>query len=275
MVEPVGKLSLTSGRGPVKGSAAARKRSVGADSGLIEPIKKTRLAEEIADRIRVLILDGTFPPGRPLPGERSLAERFGVSRGSIRDAFHTLETIGLLVTRHGQGTFPQELDVGRLVAPLASVLSYRNDLQDELMDVRRMFEPAVARVAATRMTDEDLADLQRILDAQRQKLKTGRSAIVEDTAFHQVLARATRNRVVVSIMATLNDLLVESRKLTLKQKGRPGRSILGHEAVVAALRRRDPNAAEEAMREHINQIAEILQQTSTPVPHGRAPAPSA
>ena len=74
-----------------------------------------------------------------------------VSRGSIRDAFRTLETIGLLVTRHGQGTFPQELDVDRLVAPLASILRYRHDLQDELLDVRRMFEPAVARVAAARV----------------------------------------------------------------------------------------------------------------------------
>jgi GntR family transcriptional repressor for pyruvate dehydrogenase complex len=248
--------------------AASRPRSAGPDSRLIEPIKKTRVAEEIADRIRVLILDGTFPPGRPLPGERSLAARFGVSRGSIRDAFRTLETIGLLVTRHGQGTFPQELDVDRLVAPLASVLSYRHDLQDELLDVRRMFEPAVARVAATRVTDEDLADLQRILDAQRKKLKTGRSPIVEDTAFHHVLARATRNRVVVSIMATLNDLLVESRKLTLKQKGRPGRSILGHEAVVAALRHRDAAAAAEAMRAHIDQIAEIVQHATTASSHG-------
>jgi GntR family transcriptional repressor for pyruvate dehydrogenase complex len=265
VVEPVGKLSLTSGRRGVKREAARGRRS---DSSLIGPIKKTRLAEEIADRIRVLILDGTFPPGRPLPGERSLAERFGVSRGSIRDAFRTLETIGLLVTRHGQGTFPQELDVDRLVAPLASILSYRNDLQDELMDVRRMFEPAVARVAATRVTDEDLADLQRILDAQRRKLKTGRSAIAEDTAFHGVLARATRNRVVVNIMATLNDLLVESRKLTLKQKGRPLRSLMGHEAVVTALRRRDANAAAEAMREHINQIADILQHAPSPVSHG-------
>ena len=221
------------------------------------------------------MLDGTFPPGRPLPGERSLAERFGVSRGSIRDAFRTLETIGLLVTRHGQGTFPKELDVDRLVAPLASVLSYRNDLQDELMDVRRMFEPAVARVAATRVSDEDLAELQRILDAQRRKLKTGRSAIAEDTAFHQVLARATGNRVIVSIMNTLNDLLVESRKLTLRQKGRPVRSIVGHEAVVAALRRRDPQAAAEAMRQHINQIADILAEPAPSAPHGRAPTPSA
>jgi GntR family transcriptional repressor for pyruvate dehydrogenase complex len=267
VVEPVRRVSLTSARRGVKRPTASRRRSAGPASGLIEPIRKTRVAEEIADRIRVLILDGTFPAGQPLPAERALAERFGVSRGSIRDAFRTLETIGLLVTRHGQGTFPQELDVERLVAPLASVLSYRPDLQDELMDVRRMFEPAVARVAATRVTDEDLAALQRILEAQRRKLKTGRSAIVEDTAFHEILARATRNRVIVSIMATLNNLLVESRKLTLKQKGRPDRSIMGHEAVVAALRQRDGDAAAAAMRKHIDQIADLFQHTPS-VPHG-------
>jgi GntR family transcriptional repressor for pyruvate dehydrogenase complex len=186
-----------------------------------------------------------------------------------------LETIGLLVTRHGQGTFPQELDVDRLVAPLASILSYRHDLEDELLDVRRMFEPAVARVAAARVTDAVLEQLQRILDAQRKKLKTGRSAIAEDTAFHEAIARATRNRVVVSIMATLNDLLVESRKLTLKQRGRPRRSIQGHEAVVAALRRHDATGAAEAMRAHINQIAEILRHTSTSSPHGSASSPPA
>jgi DNA-binding FadR family transcriptional regulator len=234
---------------------------------LISPIKKTRVAEEVADRIRVLMLDGTFQPGQPLPSERHLAERFGVSRGSIRDALRTLETIGLLETRHGQGTFPLELSVDRLVAPLASVMAYRADLQEELLDVRRMFEPAVARAAAVRATEEDLADLERILETQRQKLKTGQSAITEDTAFHAVLARATRNRVVMSIMATLNDLLVESRTHSLQQKGRPARSIDGHEAVIGALRRHDPDGAAQAMSTHINQIADLQvsrKETASP-----------
>lgn len=180
-----------------------------------------------------------------------------MSRGSIRDALRTLETIGLLETRHGQGTFPHELSVDRLVAPLASVMAYRADLQDELLDVRRMFEPAVARVAALRATEEDLADLQRIVETQRQKLKVSQSAITEDTAFHAVLARATRNRVIMSIMATLNDLLVESRTHSLEQKGRPARSVDGHEAVIAALRRRDAEGASQAMYTHIDQIADF------------------
>jgi len=260
VVRPVGSGSLTLAPRRVKRAASAR----ALPGGLIRPIKKTRIAEEIADRIRVLILDGTLPPDRPLPGERLLAARFGVSRGSVRDAFRLLETIGLLETRHGQGTFPRELDVDRLVAPLASILTYRRDLQDELLDVRRMFEPAVARVAAARASDEDLADLQRILNTQRRKLAAGGSAIVEDTAFHAVLARATRNRVVMRIMETLNNLLIESRKLTLKQKGRPERSIQGHEAVVAALRRRDADAASLAMLMHIEQIADLMRHAVEP-----------
>jgi GntR family transcriptional repressor for pyruvate dehydrogenase complex len=262
VIEPVDNKTIPPARNAVKRFA----QPSGDQSRLITPIKKTRIAEEVADRIRELMLDGTFPAGDPLPSERHLAERFGVSRGSIRDALRTLETIGLVETRHGQGTFPLELSVDRLVAPLASVMSYRADLQDELLDVRRMFEPAVARVAALRATDEDMADLQRILDAQRQKLKMGQSAISEDTAFHAILARATRNRVIMSIMATLNDLLVESRTNSLLQKGRPVRSMDGHEAVVAALRRRDAEGASQAMYNHIDQIAD-LQLDAKKSPH--------
>jgi GntR family transcriptional regulator, transcriptional repressor for pyruvate dehydrogenase complex len=264
VVQPVKGSSLAPFPGSVKSPTERRraeKRPPLTPTGSIKrivPIKKTRVAEEIADRVRELILDGTFQPGRALPSERVLAERFHVSRGSIRDGFRILEMFGLLETRHGQGTFPHELTLDRLVTPLASVLTYRRDLQEELMDVRRMFEPAVARVAATRVTDADLQNLKRILEAQRRQIKAGRSAIREDTAFHAALARATRNHIVERIMETLNDLLVESRKLTLKQQGRPERSIRGHEAVVAALSRRDADAAARAMHEHIDQIAELL-----------------
>jgi GntR family transcriptional repressor for pyruvate dehydrogenase complex len=254
---------VTSPARPVKPSADAGPRA-GRAVARLEPIKKTRIPEAIADRIRALILDATFTPDRPLPSERVLARRFGVSRGSVRDAFRILETLGLLETRHGQGTFPRELSVDRLVTPLTSVVTYRRDLQDELMGVRRMFEPAVAREAAVRATPEDLAALEAVLEAQRRKLKTGQSAFLEDTALHAALARATHNRVVVHIMATLNGLLAGSRKLTLQQKGRPQRSLEGHQAIVAALRRHDPDAAAAAMHRHIDQIADLLQHTPPP-----------
>jgi GntR family transcriptional regulator, transcriptional repressor for pyruvate dehydrogenase complex len=260
VIEPLKEEKVASSAQPVKDFAEAS----GDGPRLIEPIKKTRVAEEVADRIRTLILDGTFPQGKPLPPERVLTGQFGVSRGSIRDALRMLETIGLLETRHGRGTFPLELTVDRLVAPLATMITYQQDLQDELIDVRRMFEPAVARAAATRVTEEDLADLQRIIDTQRRKLKAGQSAMVEDTAFHAALARSTRNRVVVSLMATLNDLLVESRTLSMRQDGRLAKSIEGHESVVAALRRRDADGAARAMHDHIDQIAKLQPPSREP-----------
>ena len=246
MVGPVRSNSLTSHRTAVNGSK------------LIAPLKKIRISEEIADRIRRGLLDRTFPADRPLPSERVLAQRFGVSRGSVRDAFRTLEVMGLVEMRHGQGTFPRELSIDRVVTPLASVITHQRDLQDELMDARRMFEPAVARAAADRATAEDVAELGHIIAVQRGKLKSGQNAIDEDTAFHAVLARATRNRVVVRIMQTLNDLLVESRRQTLRQKGRPEISLAGHEKIVAAIKRRDHDAAAAAMRRHIDQIASLF-----------------
>ena len=242
--------------------AARARRPNAREAKLIEPIRKTRIHEEIADRIRQLILDGTYPPERPLPSERVLAGRLGVSRGSVRDALRTLEVLGLLEPRHGQGTFPRELSVDRLVTPLASVLTNRRDLEGELMDVRRMFEPAVARVAAARINDVDLAGLRGILDAQRRKVRSKQSALVEDTAFHAALARATHNTVVVRIMETLNDLLTESRTRALKQTSRPERSLKGHEAVVDALTRHDGEGAASAMHAHIDEIAQILDRTS-------------
>lgn len=249
--------------GPIAVKTRRGPRSA-AESPLIAPIRKTRVHEEIADRIRELILGRLLPPGQPLPSERVLARRFGVSRGSVRDALRTLEIVGLVEMRHGQGAFPRELSVDRLVTPMASVLTYQRDLQDELMDVRRMFEPAVARVAAARATADDMTVLKRLLEQHRRKVAAGQSAIVEDTAFHAALARATHNRVAVRLMETLNGLLVESRKLTLRQKGRPERSLRGHKAIVTAVGRRDPDAAERAMHSHIDQIAELLRTAAGP-----------
>ena len=245
--------------GPVRSrnSLTSRAERVKA-ARLIAPLKKTRIPEEIADRIRRGLLHGAFPRGRALPSERVLAQRFGVSRGSVRDAFRILEVMGLLEMRHGQGTFPLELSVDRIVTPLASVITHQRERQDELMDVRRMFEPAVARAAADRRSDADIEELARVLASQRRKLNSGQNAIAEDTAFHAVLARATRNHVVVRIMETLNDLLVESRKLTLRQRGRPEVSLAGHEQIVEAIRQRDPDGAAAAMRHHIDQIADLL-----------------
>jgi GntR family transcriptional repressor for pyruvate dehydrogenase complex len=225
----------------------------------LESIKRTRLPEEIANQLRKLIVDGTFKPKQPLPSERALAEHLGVSRSSVRDGIRRLEVVGLLETRHGQGTFLQELSVDHVVTPLASVLTFHRARHDDLMDVRRMFEPAVARAAASRATEEEFDEIERILTEQRRKARAGEATLIEDAAFHAALARATHNPVVVRMMEILNDLLVESDTRTLQSRGRQFRSLRGHHAVIEALRRRDADGAALAMRDHIDQIDALLK----------------
>ena len=122
-----------------------------------------------------------------------------------------------------------------------------------------MFEPAVARVAAARVTDEDLADLQRILDTQRRKLKAGGSAIVEDTAFHAVLARATRNRVVMQHHGDAERSAGRVAQADAEAEG-PARALdsraRGGRRGAAAARRRRRRATRCAT--HIDQIADLL-----------------
>ena len=258
--------SLSPLKRPVKNVKNARRAAPSPDpqpkaelAGL-EPIKRTRIPDEIANRIRALIVGGSFKPDAPLPSERVLAKRMRVSRSSVRDAIRRLEVVGLLETRHGQGSFLHELSVDNLVTPMASVMTFNRARQDDLMDVRRVFEPAVAGMAATRATAPELDEIDQILAEQRRRARAGQPTIGEDTAFHGALARATHNPVIVGIMETLNDLLVESRQRTLERRGRPLRSLRGHEAVVVALRRRDPGGAALAMRDHIDQIAALLDR---------------
>jgi len=226
----------------------------------LEPIKRTRIPDEIANRLRALIVDGSFKKEEALPSERALAKHMHVSRSSVRDAIRRLEVIGLLETRHGQGTFLHELSVDNVVTPMASVLTFNRARQEDLMDVRRVFEPAVARMAATRATDEELDAIDRILDEQRRKVRASEPTIGEDSAFHAALAQATHNPVIVGIMETLNDLLIESRQRSLERRGRSLQSLRGHESVAAALRRHDAEGAAVAMHDHIDQISRLLGQ---------------
>jgi GntR family transcriptional repressor for pyruvate dehydrogenase complex len=236
----------------------------------LEPVRRSRVYEEVAHRIRRLIADGHLRPGDKLPPERELASLLGVSRTSVRDAIRTLEVAGLLEPRQGEGTVVRELSHERLVAPLASALLTHRELLADLIAVRKMIEPAIAREAARRATPEELAALEAILARQAARIEAGGLAIEEDSAFHDAIARAARNQVVLKVIDVLMDLLREGRERSLQVRGRPQRSLRGHRQILEALRRRDPEAAERAMLAHLEQIEEMLLSDRAPVAPGAA-----
>jgi GntR family transcriptional repressor for pyruvate dehydrogenase complex len=223
-------------------------------------VRTNRRYEQVAEQIQHLIARGVLKPGDRLPGERDLAVKFGVGRGSIRDAIRTLEIMGVVEPRHGHGTVVRELSADSLVVPLATALSHKRGLVAELLDVRRMIEPSLAARAAKNATPEEVGRMEEILDRQREKMRRGEPTIEEDSEFHYAIAVAARNTVVLRVLDVLMDLLRESRTRSLQVPGRLERSIAGHRRVLRAIKRRDAEAAQSAVRQHLQEIEEIVMR---------------
>jgi len=220
-----------------------------------EAIRRSKVYEEVAKQLERLILK-KLQPGDKLPAERELAEMFGVSRSSIRDAIRSLELVGLVEPRQGAGTVVREVSAESLVNPLTTVLA-RQQIS-ELLDFRKMLEPPLAARAATHASVEEITEMEEILRRQDDKLRRGELAIEEDSEFHYNVAMASDNSVVLKVLDVLMDLLRETRERALQVEGRPQKSLAGHRRILMAIKRRDPAAAEDAMRRHIQDVEKIV-----------------
>ena len=223
-----------------------------------EAIQKTKIYEEVAAQIERLILDGSLKPGDRLPSERDLAERFDVSRSAIREAIRALELKGFVEPRPGEGTLIRNPSFDSLLNPLASLLGQKRELVAELLEVREMLEPPLAARAARHATPEDVAHLENILRRQTERVNRQELAIEEDTEFHYTISRAARNNVILKVLDMMMDVLRESRERSLQVDGRREKSLAGHRRIFNAIKRRDPEAAEIAMREHLKEIEAIV-----------------
>ena len=224
----------------------------------IEPIRRVKLYEEVAARIRDLIAAGELKPGEALPSERKLAEQFRVGRAVIREAIRQLEVTGLVESRHGGGNYVREITVEHLVAPIASVLNGMGHLREELMDARLFFEPQIARAAAARATSEDLRLLEDVIRRQEEHAANGQSGAEEDAEFHDLLARATHNTVVERVMEVIDNLLEDSQARLFRSVQRSRISLEGNRRILEAVRTHDQDAAQKAMVEHLEDIARQL-----------------
>src|SRR5256712_213293 len=120
----------------------------------VAPIKSTRIYEEIVRQVKQMIAEGRLKSGDRLPPERDLAEKFVVSRSSVREALRALESLGLVEIRAGEGTFVREVSVESLIEPLALMMVSPREAIAERSEARHLLEPRIAALAARRRTDE-------------------------------------------------------------------------------------------------------------------------
>jgi GntR family transcriptional repressor for pyruvate dehydrogenase complex len=224
----------------------------------LEPVKSVRIYEDIVRQVKALIADGRLKSGDRLPPERDLAERFRVSRTSVREALRSLQSRGLIEIRAGEGAFVCDVSVEALIEPLALVILPYREAVGELFEARRLLEPAIAAMAARRATRDELAEMERILAEQAREVSRGHTGMAQDSALHAAIAAAAHNRAIVRIVNALVDLLAQSREESLHTPGRPKRSHQDHKRILGAIRRRDEAGARRAMLDHLTAVARLV-----------------
>ena len=219
------------------------------------PVQTTKVFEHIAAQIEQQIMRGDLRSGDRLPTERELAEQFHASRTAVREAMKTLAQKGLVDMRPGRGTIVIDGTSQALSDSFGRLLRV-NQVESErsLVEVREIFEPEIAALAAARATAADIADLQLAVETMETHLIEADAFIDADNRFHQVLARATQNALILTLMDPIMVLLGEQRKHIFSVDGGPERGQLHHKLILDAVIRRDPATAREAMHAHLRQV---------------------
>ena len=222
---------------------------------MYQPIQSERLYEQIVYQIERRIVAGDLKVGDQLPAERELADQFAVSRTAVREAIKALREKGLVEIRLGRGTFVTRGATGAVRHSLGLLLKNENGFVN-LAEVREILEPEIAALAATRVTEENIAAMAEAVAIMETALNNVDVFVEADLDFHLALAEATQNPIIPTLMDSIIDLLREQRKRTGNVEGGLARGQYHHKRILEAVIQHDPLAARQAMQDHLLQVRE-------------------
>lgn len=218
-------------------------------------IQSSKLYEQIAEQIKQRILRGELRTGDRLPTENELAEQFGASRTAIREAMKTLAQQGLIDTRPGRGAMVINATAQAMRHSLELLMRVEHaGGSADVMEVREMLEPEIAALAARRATQDQVTAMQEAVQAMDASLQDADAYIAADNQFHRALAQGTQNVLVLALVDSIVDLLSGQRKQIFAVEGGPVRGQLNHKRLLDAIRHHDPEAARQAMCDHLQQV---------------------
>ncbi|TDC46337.1 FadR family transcriptional regulator [Jiangella ureilytica] len=223
------------------------------------------MAEDIAELVLQSIVDGALPPGATLPPEADLAEKFGASRLTVREAVRILRTQNVVRINRGRGTQvnPTEdwTSLDAVMRVSAGGLGSTAFVAARLLEARRMIEVGAVQLAADRRTDADLAELEATIARMREAgERDDLEAVVDaDLRFHAVVMRASGNPFVPLLFDSIGPLLVQTRRQTSSVPGIRRAALRHHQAILGALRHGDAHEARLAMERHLSQMDDDLR----------------
>lgn len=223
-------------------------------SDALRPMGRTRLYEQVLDRLRSYVGEGGLRSGDRLPPERELAQRLGVSRASVKQAIVVLEVQGLVEVRHGGGTYlvKDSLDA----EPVERLVERKRRLPD-VLEAREALETKLAELAAERRTDEDLRAMRGALDTMAREIEAGEHGVEGDRLFHAAVTAAAHSALLAEFMRSIAEQITESRNESLRQVRRPARSLAQHHEILDAIEAGRGRSAAAAMRRHVRTVAKV------------------
>ncbi len=228
-------------------------------STVFTQVRPVRASSDVIQQIRASILSGTFRPGDRLPTEREMAQQFGVSRVTVRDALRALEASGLIRVKVGGqgGPYVAEPDIGLLSDSLGAHFQLQGTTFRELAEARLALETTAARLAAERASEEDLASLKSaILGPIRPDYGSAPGSAAMSLDFHTTLVAASHNRALLTMFMATRALIQEAfDQLHAQQPDMADAARRAHTALYKAIARRDAEGAVRIAREHLDEFA--------------------
>ncbi|PZG17490.1 FadR family transcriptional regulator [Nonomuraea aridisoli] len=236
---------------------------------LFSPVSVDRISEVIVEQVRLLIREGKLVPGDRLPSERSLCERFGVSRVTVREALRVLEASGLVEIRVGArgGAFVTQPSSERLGKGLAELLTLAPMTAGDVTEARMVFELGILPLVVERATEKDIADLRALVEQSLTELENGSYTMAMSAAFHVRVASCAHNPAIEMLVQTFHGPLLMSL-----QQARVAAPLMGprgaheHFELVEAIEQRDIERAQTIMRRHLQRTADRLADPSSADP---------
>ncbi|HEY2699406.1 MAG TPA: FadR/GntR family transcriptional regulator [Pseudonocardiaceae bacterium] len=222
------------------------------------------ITDEAIEKIKEMIISGALSPGDRLPREADLAERLGLSRNSLREAVKALSLIHVLDVRQGDGTYVTSLEPSLLLDAMGFVIDFhRDDTVLEFLEVRRILEPAATAMAASRMSQQDVAELRGLLE-QLGETPSIEELVANDLEFHRRIALGAGNQVLCSLVDGLSGPTQRARIWRgLTQESAVARTLAEHRAICDAISSGQPEVARAWATVHVAGVEQWLRDALT------------
>lgn len=217
---------------------------------MLSPVKSTKVYEIVMEQIKDIVKKGELKTGEKLPSERELSEKLEVSRTSVREALKALQMLGLIESKHGEGSFINNNFENSLLEPLSILFLLLGSKSSDVLELRKVIEPETAALAAENITEEQLMELKNIMNELNNSSDAETCASL-DKKFHYKIAQASGNHLISTIMFSISSLIekhIENSKIHLSNKKLVK---IHHEEIYSALEARNRELASAAVKKHL------------------------